>query len=295
MTDTSSLDVPTATAMAFSKLFVVSDGEAPAAGVLDAVKRLSIRGTLPVEILTVDSPGMPSARAHEDMQRLCERIGLRTRITVLHSNAVPEAVEDRVGSWMRREAGHGKYPRPLLCLATHARGPILGIVLGSVSETIVRMTRYPMLLIGPRARAITTFSERLLVGVDATHESDGILDVAQSWVQSFGGTVHLFCVNGPGEDDRMSRRHLRAAREWLEQRDIMCQTELFEASSVPGAILETAKRFGISAIAMTTRGSSPIRRLQVGSTALEVLAGAARPVLLLNPHGFRTVVTPAAL
>ncbi len=288
MTETSSLDVPNASAMAFSKLFVVSDGEAPAAGVLDAAKRLSIRGSLPVEILTVGSPGIPSVRARDDMQRVCERIGLRTRITVLHSNAVPEAVEDRVGSWVRREAGCGRYPRPLLCLATHARGPILGIVLGSVSETIMRMTRYPMLLIGPRARAITTFSERLLVCDDATQESAGILDVAQSWVQSFGGTVHLFCVNGPGEDDRVARRHLRAAREWMEQRDLMCQTELFEASSVPGAILETAKRFGISAITMTTRGSSPIRRLQLGSTALEVVAGAARPVLLLNPHGFRT-------
>ena len=287
MTETSSLDVPNASAMAFSKLFIVSDGESPAAGVLDAVKRLSIRGRLPVEILTVDSPGIPSARAHDDMRRVCERIGLRTQITVLHSNAVPEAVEDRVGLWVRREAGRGRQPSPLLCLATHARGPILGIVLGSVSETIVRMTRYPMLLIGPRARAITTFSERLLVCVDSKEGSDPVRNVALSWAQSFGGTVHLFCVNGPGEDDRVARRHLRAAREWMEQRDLMCQTELFEASSVPGAILETAKRFGISAIAMTTKGSSPIRRLQLGSTALEVVADAARPVLLLNPHGFR--------
>ena len=295
MTETSSLDVPNTSTMAFSKLFVVSDGEPPAAGVLDAVKRLSIRGRLPVEILTVESPGIPSARAHDDMQRVCERIGLRTQIIVLHSNAVPEAVEDHVGSWVRREAGRGRYPRPLVCLATHARGPILGVVLGSVSETIVRMTRYPMLLIGPRARAITTFSERLLVCIDSTEESGAVLDVALSWAQSFGGTMHLFCVNEPGEDDRVSRRHLRAAREWLEQRDIMCQTELFEASSVPGAIMETAKRFGISAIAMTTRGSSPIRRLQRGSTALEVVAGAARPVLLLNPHGFRTGDTSAGL
>lgn len=269
-------------------LFVVSDGSLDGARALDAVRRLAERRHVPVEVLTVESPGVNPLVGRSDVDRICERVGLHATVTVLFSNDVQGAVADHLEQWTVDEHAAGRDAQPLLCLASHGRGPIAELLVGSFSESFVRVATGPVLLIGPRSRAITVYSERLLVCLDGSVASEQILPVAASWTRSFGGAVRLLRVVEPDdeEESRAARHQLEAAAAWFTAQAIDVEIELHTSSSSSAAdvITESASTFGISAVAMATRGRGRLQRIGLGSVALRVLRDVVRPVVLVNPH-----------
>jgi hypothetical protein len=59
-------------------------------------------------------------------------------------------------------------PEALLCLASHARRPVTSLVLGSVSEKVVRASRHAVLVIGPHCSAPPDRYDSMIVALDGS-------------------------------------------------------------------------------------------------------------------------------
>ena len=275
---------PTVTAAGFSRLVVAYDGLTTTSYALDLARGLVDRCGLPAEVVTVFSPGLSAGATRIEIESIDAVQRLGAAVITLASNDVVAAITAHVGAIASETDGSGRAGRPLLCLASHGRGRLTEMVMGSVSANLVRTLGRPILLAGPAARVISTLSETLLVSIDGSEPSALILGVAQDWVASFGGTVRLLYVKAPDDDARDARRYLGKARDWLEGQGVEATAEMGEARSPQAGILHAARGFGVAAVAMTTHGRGRIRRLERGSIALDVVRAAVRPVLLLNPH-----------
>ena len=264
--------------VAFSGLVVALDEVGSGRPVLEAVRSLARRSGAPVELVTVISPGLPEMADRDELESLAALVDVSAMATVLHGNDVAATLV----------AYLQKRPSPLLCLASSGRGPLGALLFGSVSEQLIRSTPYPVMMIGPSARAITSLSTTLLVCLDGSEESEQILPIARAWVASFGGDVrvvrHLDEHDTIPDSIRAARLQLAQAVEWFGQRSVAANSEILEGRSAGESVGEAARHVGVAAIAMTTRARSPLRRLEFGSVALQVARDASRAVLLLNPQ-----------
>ena len=262
---------------AFSHLVTCVDGEAEGRQALDTSRTLAKRASLPLEIVTVNSPGASEMRDRDELRAMAARTGTHADTVVLHGNEVAQTVATHLAT----------FPSPLLCMASHARNALAEALLGSVSEELLRSTHHPILMVGPRARAITSLSHTLVVCLDGSAASEHILPVAHAWASTFGGDVlamrYLCDDDGDDRHVRLAGAQLDHAVGWLRERSIAAVSEIASGNSAQDAIAETARRFGVSAVAMTTRARPPLRRFELGSVALHVLREASRSVLIVNP------------
>lgn len=268
----------------FTRIVVAHDGLSASDHVLDLTAGLVARSALPVDVVTVFSPGISESATRVETERaVASRLGTPNVVT-LASNDVPEAIAEYLVQLVRPTSRADKQERPLLCLASHGRGRWSEFIVGSVSEELVRRVSSPILLAGPEARPITSLSTSLLVCLDGSHASEQILAVARDWVASFGGDLRLIEVVDGDDDDRNPKRHLHRALVWLHAHGTDAVSEVIVAESAQAGIVEAGRRLGVSAVAMTTHGRGRVRRLEFGSVALDVVREAMRPVLLLNPN-----------
>ena len=266
---------------AFSDLVASLESEAEGRPVLDLARGLSRRSGIPLELVTVNSPGTAERRDRDELQAALDRAGAEGRPVVLHGDDVAVAVAEHLDQLVN----------PLVCMVSRGRRPFGAMVLGSASEELLRRTRHPVLLVGPKARAITTLSRTLVACLDGTDASEHILPVVLAWTSTFGGDVlavrhvadDVSADDVSADEARIGAAQLERAVVWLRERDVAAGSEVIEGRSASIAICEVARRVGVSAVAMTTHARPPLRRIEFGSVALDVLRDAERPVLLVNP------------
>ena len=164
---------------AFSDLVASLESEAEGRPVLDLARGLSRRSGIPLELVTVNSPGTAERRDRDELQAALDRAGAEGTPLVLHGDDVAVAV-----------AGHlDQLVNPLVCMVSRGRRPFGAMVLGSASEELLRRTRHPVLLVGPKARAITALSRTLVACLDGTDASEHVLPVVLAWTSTFGGPM----------------------------------------------------------------------------------------------------------
>lgn len=261
---------------AFSDLVASLENEAEGRPVLDLARGLSRRSGIPLELVTVNSPGTAERRDRDELQAALDRAGAEGRPVVLHGDDVAVAVAEHLDQLVN----------PLVCMVSRGRRPFGAMVLGSASEELLRRTRHPVLLVGPNARAITTLSRTLVACLDGTEASEHILPVVLAWTSTFGGevlAVRHVADDVSADEARVGAAQLERAVVWLRERDVAAGSEVIDGRSASIAICEVARRFGVSAVAMTTHARPPLRRIEFGSVAMDVLRDASRPVLLVNP------------
>jgi nucleotide-binding universal stress UspA family protein len=186
----------------------------------------------------------------------------------------------------------------LITMATHGRGGLSRLVLGSVAEAVVRSVRVPVLLIRGQSAWKPWATRRILVPLDGSEPSEGILQVAQRLAGARDLTVVLFTVIDPlglrGMGETSTRlpelmahqrgdadRYLAKVAEPLRDAGLRveCVVGLGRAAE---AIAAVAGREQVDLIAMATHGRSGLSRLLMGSVAADVLRRAPVPVLLFK-------------
>ena len=261
---------------AFSELVTGLGEPGQEARVLDVARALVRRSAISFALVTVNSPGTSELRDRDELAAALVEADIAGTSVVLHGDDVAATI----GAYLDGLAN------PLMCMASHGRGPIAALVLGSPSEELLTHTSHPVLLVGPKARAITTLSRTLVACLDGSDVSEHVLSAALAWAASFGGDVLVVrhvSDDASAADALAAPQQLFRAVEWLRFRGIAARPELIEGRSTAVAICEAARRVGVSAVAMTTRARPPLRRMTFGSVALDVLRNVSRPVLLVNP------------
>lgn len=198
-------------------------------------------------------------------------------------------------------------PADLVVMATHGRGAVSRMWLGSVADYLVRHLHGPILLVRPREGEPiygSTRLEEVLIPLDTSTASEQVIEIALA----IGGPaarmtlVHVVePVLGVAEpalpfpmpmdpkllEDlrRMAQARLDRVADRLRERGLGVVTRVLTGTGAAGMILEEAARGRYDLIAMTTHGEGGLRRMLVGSVADKVIRGADVPVLTLRPGG----------
>ncbi|HMA37718.1 MAG TPA: universal stress protein [Chloroflexia bacterium] len=199
-----------------------------------------------------------------------------------------------------------KHPQvELIAMATHGRTGIGRWVLGSVAEAVLHATPVPVLLIRPghdRPAELPPPAYRtILVPLDSSAFAEQALAPACALAAATGATLVLLAADALVAERAVAlgevplwiaqpravqsthlAAYLRAVAERLGGTGIPIETEL--AHGQPAlAILDASQRRQGDLIVMATHGRQGFQRMRLGSVALQVVQGAAGPVLLCRP------------
>lgn len=194
-----------------------------------------------------------------------------------------------------------RYEVDLIAMATHGRGGLSRLLLGSVAEAVVRSVQVPVLLIRGQSAWKAWAHKKILVPLDGSETAEAILPVVERLAGPRDLTVRLLEVVEPlpsvvrSETPMGIEALIALKREGAEQ----YLAKVVQPLKDKGLRVEWTVGFGRAAtvivdaaaesqadlIAMATHGRSGFGRLLLGSVAEEVLRGASVPVLVLKHAG----------
>jgi nucleotide-binding universal stress UspA family protein len=184
----------------------------------------------------------------------------------------------------------------LVVMATHGRGALGRLLLGSVAEAVVRETPAPVLLV----RGLPAWAGRgigaILVPLDGSPAAEAVLPAVERLAGPFDYSIHLLHVVEPlpayaaveipahleetTEARRGAAAHVLAtAVARLEAKGLRVQSAVRT-----GPVVEEIQKYvtanGIGLVAMTTHGRTGLARVLMGSVSERVVREAPVPVLL---------------
>ena len=169
----------------FTSIVVALDLEATGDRALPFAASLAALGRLPVELLTVSSPGLPADVDVFELERRAAAHGLGDySCVVLHDEHAGTAIADHMAS----------LPNGLLVMGTTAKGPVTSHVFGSVSEYVLAHVDCAVLVTGPRAAAHRLVSPTLIACVGDSDRTDAAAPPIASWLDAFGGQTCIVTV-----------------------------------------------------------------------------------------------------
>jgi nucleotide-binding universal stress UspA family protein len=197
-------------------------------------------------------------------------------------------------------------PADVIMMGTHGKGGFQHLVLGSVTERVLRKAACPVLTVPPRAQSITRLPfQRLLCAIDFSESSMAALQFALSLAEeSDAKLTMLHVLEWPWEEPPSPRLEdlpveqgtaLAEFRRYREKMALMRLESLVPAArlSQPPAtrltsgkpyvqILDVATDEGSDLIVIGVHGRNPFDMMLFGSTANQVVRRARCPVLTLR-------------
>jgi nucleotide-binding universal stress UspA family protein len=196
----------------------------------------------------------------------------------------------------------------LVVMTSHGRSGFERLWLGSVADSLVRLSTAPILLLRS-AESVPDIAQppvarRILIPLDGSTQAEHILRPAVTLGRTIQAELTLLQVVTPAaqhdafavaasnadSDVQVAQRHARAeaylarTAQRLEADGMQTHTRVIVAPQPAVAILEDAALHQSDLIAMTTHARSGFERLLVGSVADKVLRGATTPLLLYRPQ-----------
>ncbi|HEV8598125.1 MAG TPA: universal stress protein [Gemmatimonadales bacterium] len=193
----------------------------------------------------------------------------------------------------------------LIVMATHGRGAVGRLWLGSVADYVVRHIAVPVLLVHPgRDEPQSAEAGRgILVALDLSPQAEAILEPVVSFAQLTEAHVTLVHVverifemgkltvptSIPLSPDfaeasrAEAQQKLDRVADRLRERGLSVSTRVVIGLDVAGTLVDALKDPTFGLVAMTTHGVGGMRRLLMGSVATKLLRKTAKPLLLLRP------------
>jgi nucleotide-binding universal stress UspA family protein len=231
-----------------------------------------------LNLMTVRPTYVDGVTIHDRLNEIADRYHVDADLTV--------AGPDDVAATLVEAAS---LPDTLLCLATHARGPVAEMVMGSVSEQVVRTSCHPVLLVGPHCGPPPDRYLSMVVGLDGSGLAERILPTVTTWASGLGVTPWLFQVlpaHVPlevGDSDVVDSGYVHQIANQLGEHGVKAEWEIVHGRDPATAITRFAQDRQASLIALTTHGHSGLGRVALGSVAFQVAHDATCPVLVLRP------------
>jgi nucleotide-binding universal stress UspA family protein len=188
----------------------------------------------------------------------------------------------------------------LIVIGTHGTGGFQHLVLGSVTERVLRQATCPVLTVPPHARTTSKLPyKRILCPVDFSDSSLAALEFAFSMAQEGDAEVTILHVcEWPEDDGPLTTRPITAPEYRLErERDLTAQLHALVPDSIrdwchPSTRLVHGKAYreilGVATedssdlIVMGVHGRNALDLMLFGSTTNQVVRRATCPVLTLR-------------
>jgi nucleotide-binding universal stress UspA family protein len=194
----------------------------------------------------------------------------------------------------------------LVVMATHGRGALGRLWLGSVADYVIRHLSVPVLLVHPDRTGEprpTTHIHGILVALDLSPQAEAVLEPVTAIAQLTQAHVTLLHVVEPfyampepavpypiPQEPAITelrrteaQRQLDRVADRLRDRGLSVSTRVVIGFSAAGELLNALEGPGLDLVGLTTHGTGGMKRLLLGSVADKVVRGAAKPVLVLHP------------
>jgi nucleotide-binding universal stress UspA family protein len=258
-------------------VLVPLDPARPTEQVLDVAAELADDRTV-LELVAVESNGLPPLVVDAFLGTERERYpDLRIEVARLPG-------PDVVAALLRHIAG--THP-DLVVLASHGRGPLGELLLGSVSADLVRSSPAPTMLVGPACTAGARL-ERLVVGVDGSTDSLGALDVASHLSKRLGMPLELVEVaeETPFSSDVVESAELHRLASSVDPP--VRRWDVLHGSDVSKALIDHVTPGTGVVLVVGSHGRSPGRPNVLGGVAARAVRHAPVPVLVVSPEAAST-------
>lgn len=240
---------------------------------------------------------LPTAEALQYNEEVTS--GPRTRLNAVVRDARTRQVRAR-WTMPNEEAGPGilaaagEAGAELIVMATHARSGVERMVLGSVTEAVLRQATVPVMAVPDGARDAWEAGTptTILVPLDGSPLSEQAIHPAGQLATTLGARVVLVrALEAPQPDQTRRAAAARVGSTWdylagagakLDQRglDVTLNVQL---GAAPQVISGSLNAFNASLIVMATHGRGGLSRLMFGSEAAAVVRQARVPVVLVGP------------
>lgn len=253
---------------------------------------LVVPGDPELQQKAIDDQLASDMRDLEALGRKCRRAGVKPVVT-----AVLEGVP---GPTLKDYADASGVD--LIVMASHSRGEIARVLLGSVTDYLTRHTEIPVFVVKNDIRMTDpdeAVFNRIVVPMDGSEAAEKILPQVAALATTPYTTVNLVQVLTPETyaqkkimdpvlpwwESEFNRAddYLEHTAAYLREHDIAVVTDVILAEDVPGAILKHAKQYRSDLLALTTSGMGGIKRLVLGSVADAIVRKSPVSVLVLHP------------
>jgi len=191
-------------------------------------------------------------------------------------------------------------PVDLIVMGTHGLSGFRHLVLGSVTETVIRLASCPVLAVPPRAHSVSSLPfKRLLWPTDFSSSSLAALELAFSFAQEAGANITLMHVVDEAEEKALFvarpydiHEHARLADQRASEQLLRLVPDTVRdwaspvvrlARGVPAEeILHVAEDERTDLIMMGVQGRKPLDLMVFGSTTNQVVRRARCPVLTVR-------------
>jgi nucleotide-binding universal stress UspA family protein len=215
---------------------------------------------------------------------------LDVHIALLERDARPLVVLDREAT--DAIAFAAREPGTLVCMTTHGRGAVMGAVLGSVAEAVVRDANGPVVLMGPWMRRdwVLSVSPTLLAGFDGSPPGCAGVRAAGDLAAALGARVRVVEIARLPDVLHVARfagGHVDALEEAvgeLRVTGVDTQYEVLDGVDEADGLIAEAVRSGAALLALGTHGRHGLARAALGSVTTRVVRHATIPVLVACPE-----------
>lgn len=291
----------------FERIMVPVDGSALAEFALGPAVAIARRAGARLEIATVVEPEHHEERdaaadwvgRYQDLlvEQLTELIGRPPCRAVLRGEIVPALT-----------AHARERDVDLIILASHGRGSLSRLWLGSVTDGLIRHVSAPVLVVRPPEGIEADLSKEpnlgpVVVALDTSARAETALDPAVAFARLFGARLTLLHVNERQlgldspyiphaarhiEEVSSKRRedaagYLRILADRLGDADLRVDTVVRSARNPTEGILRFVAEQGAGLIVLATHGRGGVPRLLLGSVADKVLRATETPLLIQRP------------
>jgi nucleotide-binding universal stress UspA family protein len=253
-----------------------------------------------------DMPYFPAPATASPEVRASERRELRRFAAPAERAGVAVEMELREGDPAREIARSAQdLPADLVVMGTHGRGGFERLLLGSVTEEVLRRSPCPVLTVchgdRPPAEGPALF-RRILCATDLSASSGNTLEFALSMAEEEGAELYLLHVlegldaafgqpapfgalfEGPRRSELAEEARERMRKAVPDEARLWCRiSEEVVAGRAHEQILGAANERKADLIVVGTHGGGAVERLFFGSTAGHVVRGATCPVVTVPP------------
>jgi nucleotide-binding universal stress UspA family protein len=182
----------------------------------------------------------------------------------------------------------------LIAVGSRGRGRIRRLLLGSVSDAVVRLAHYPVIVV--RWKPVV-FPAKILLATDGSEEATLAAQTAADLSERTGSELHLIHVgempllyhperHGYGaeyeEREKEARQLLEAQVERMKAAGATVAQAHLRLGRVDEEVVVLAEELGVDLIAVGSRGLGGVKRALMGSVSDSVVRHAHCPVLVVR-------------
>jgi len=183
-------------------------------------------------------------------------------------------------------------PEDAVVMATHGRTGLGKALLGSVAEDVLKRSDHPVLLVGPKAVAFTSFrGSTMVVTTDGSPISAMILPRASRWAKALEMNIVVVSATAAGgtplggADPTALTTAVESAISFFTREGITARGETVIGADAADAVADWANENHAAMVAMTTHGRGGLARTALGSTTMRTVHKCHCPVLVQKPVG----------